>query len=574
MADIKKYLDQTGVQTLVGQIKAEDAKVLQKAAEAAEKLGENYDAAGSAATAKTEAIAEAEKKVNALADGAVKTNTDAITKLNADDATEGSVDYKVKAAKEALQGNIDAVDGKVTANKTAIDAINNETTGILAQAKADAKSKADAVQANVDKLDGKVGEIPEGAESTTIVDYVDEKVASANADVTALTGRVGQNEKDIADIKKDYIKTADKTELEGKITTAQNKADAAQTHSEGVAENLTKETTERTEADKAQVARIKTLEDKIVGLDGSMHFKGILEALPEDVSTYKAGDVVIIGEKEYVFNGTAFAEFGDVSAEAKRIGTLETEMKTAKTDIAKAKEDITANTTAIGTKADASALADEVKARTDADSAMDTRLKSVEGKLGEGEGSVTEQISTAKQEAIDAAAADATTKANKALADAKAYADTEDAKIEARVDALEGDTHTHANKEELDKFATGDKAKLDDAVAKSHEHANKAVLDGIDADKVKAWDAAEKNAKDYTNTEVGKDRTRLDAVEAKATSNADAIATKAAQSDLTSAVERITTAETNIQKNTETINSFVAMTDTEIKALFGVSAEA
>jgi hypothetical protein len=574
MADIKKYLDQTGVQTLVEQIKAEDTKVLQKAAEAAEKLGENYDAAGSAATAKTEAIAEAEKKVNALANGAVKANTDAITKLNADDATEGSVDYKVKAVKEALQGNIDTVNGKVTANKTAIDAINNETTGILAQAKADAKSKADAVQANVDKLDGKVGEIPEGAEATTIVDYVDEKVAGANADVTSLTGRVGQNEKDIADIKKDYLKATDKTELEGKITTAQNKADAAQTHSEGVAKNLTKETTERTEADKAQVARIKTLEDKIVGLDGSMHFKGILDALPEDVSTYKAGDVVIIGEKEYVFNGTAFAEFGDVSAEAKRIGTLETEIKTAKTDIAKAKEDITANTTAIGTKADASALADEVKARTDADSAMDTRLKSVEGKLGEGEGSVTEQISTAKQEAIDAAAADATTKANKALTDAKAYADTEDAKIEARVDALEGDTHTHANKEELDKFATGDKAKLDDAVSKSHEHANKAVLDGIDADKVKAWDAAEKNAKDYTNTEVGKDRTRLDAVEAKATSNAEAIATKAAQSDLTAAVERITTAETNIQKNTEAINSFVAMTDTEIKALFGVSAEA
>ena len=574
MADIKKYLDQTGVQTLVGQIKAEDAKVLQKAAEAAEKLGENYDAAGSAATAKTEAIAEAEKKVNALANGAVKANTDAITKLNADDATEGSVDYKVKAAKETLQGNIDAVNGKVTANKTAIDAINNETTGILAQAKADAKSKADAVQANVDKLDGKVGEIPEGAESTTIVDYIDEKVAGANADVTALTGRVGQNEKDIADIKKDYLKATDKTELEGKITTAQNKADAAQTHSEGVAGNLTKETTERTEADKAQVARIKTLEDKIVGLDGSMHFKGILDALPEDVSTYKAGDVVIIGEKEYVFNGTAFAEFGDVSAEAKRIGTLETEMKIAKTDIAKAKEDITANTTAIGTKADASALADETKARTEADSAMDTRIKAVEGKLGDGEGSVTNQIATAKQEAIDAAAKDATTKADQALKDAKKYADDEDAKIEARVDALETDTHTHANKEELDKFEVGDKAKLDGAATKAHEHANKAVLDGITDVKVKAWDAAEKNAKDYTNTEVGKDRTRLDAVEAKATSNTEAIATKAAQSDLTSAVERITTAETNIQKNTEAINSFVAMTDTEIKALFGVSTEA
>lgn len=40
-----------------------------------------------------------------------------------------------------------------------------------------------------------------------------------------------------------------------------------------------------------------------------------------------------------------------------------------------------------------------------------------------GEGTVDSRIATAKQEAVDAAAGDATTKANKALADAKSYAD-------------------------------------------------------------------------------------------------------------------------------------------------------
>lgn len=304
-----------------------------------------------------------------------------------------------------------------------------------------------------------------------------------------------------------------------------------------------------------------------------MHFKGIVESLPEDVSGYKAGDVIIIGEKEYVFNGTTFAEFGDVSAEGARIGVLETKMDTAQADITKAKEDIVANTTAIGTKADASALTDETKARTEADSAMDTRIKAVEGKLGDGEGSVTNQIATAKQEAIDAAATDATTKANQALADAKKYADDEDAKIEARVDALEADTHTHANKVELDKFEVGDKAKLDDAAMKAHVHENKAVLDGITDAKVKAWDAAEKNAKDYADGLNNTMTTKVDGIDGRLTTVEGAVATKAESTTVTTLTERVTTAETNIQKNTEAINAFVAVTPAEIKAMFGEATE-
>lgn len=46
-----------------------------------------------------------------------------------------------------------------------------------------------------------------------------------------------------------------------------------------------------------------------------------------------------------------------------------------------------------------------------------------------------------------------------------------------------------SNKSELDKIATGDKAKWDAAEAKAHEHANKAVLDVVTADKVTKWDS-------------------------------------------------------------------------------------
>ena len=71
--------------------------------------------------------------------------------------------------------------------------------------------------------------------------------------------------------------------------------------------------------------------------------------------------------------------------------------------------------------------------------------------------------------------------------------------LAARVTALETDSHTHANKTELDKIADGDKAKWDAAEAKAHEHSNNAVLDGITAEKIAAWDAAEQNAKDYAD---------------------------------------------------------------------------
>ena len=46
--------------------------------------------------------------------------------------------------------------------------------------------------------------------------------------------------------------------------------------------------------------------------------------------------------------------------------------------------------------------------------------------------------------------------------------------------------------------------RLDELEGKKHTHENKEVLDGISAEKVAAWDAAEQNAKDYTDSEIGK----------------------------------------------------------------------
>lgn len=133
----------------------------------------------------------------------------------------------------------------------------------------------------------------------------------------------------------------------------------------------------------------------------------------------------------------------------------------------------------------------------------------------------------------DEGAYDTKGSADKALENAKTYADGLNTDMDKRVDALESNSHTHANKAELDKIADGDKEKWDNHVAnadihvtaeqkrawsakqdalanaavlsaitsnkvsnwdgaatKAHEHANKAVLDNITAEKVAAWDGA------------------------------------------------------------------------------------
>ena len=46
--------------------------------------------------------------------------------------------------------------------------------------------------------------------------------------------------------------------------------------------------------------RVTELEGKISGVTGAMHFKGVLDILPSDLSSYEPGDVVVVNEKEYV----------------------------------------------------------------------------------------------------------------------------------------------------------------------------------------------------------------------------------------------------------------------------------
>ena len=250
------------------------------------------------------------------------------------DTVKAYVDQKTSGI--ATDASLSALTARVTTAEGEIDALQAATAeggavtlaiadakkaGTDAQAAADqAKADAQAAQADVDALEGKVGTVADGK---TVVSMIGDVETAYKAKDTELAASI----KVISD---DYLTSIDKTELQGNIdkkvdqTSYNAKVTALETADTTLQTNIDNEAKTRKDADDAQVARIATLESQITGLSGAMHFEGVKEEVPTDVSGYEAGDVIIVGEKEYVFNGTAFVEFGDVSAEGERIAALET----------------------------------------------------------------------------------------------------------------------------------------------------------------------------------------------------------------------------------------------------------
>ena len=63
-----------------------------------------------------------------------------------------------------------------------------------------------------------------------------------------------------------------------------------------------------------KAATVADITTAVADLNGAMHYVGKKDDVPTDVSGYKAGDVIIVGIKEYVFDGTKFDELGDEGA--------------------------------------------------------------------------------------------------------------------------------------------------------------------------------------------------------------------------------------------------------------------
>lgn len=439
-----------------------DAAALKDAKDYADGLAGNYDAAGAAATAEANAKAYADGKDEAIA-----------------------------AAKKAGD------DAQGTANQAVADA-------------ATAQGAADAAQADVDALAELVGTLPEGTTATDVIGYVNVKTAgiATDAALAELQGQVNGVQGEVATIKGDYLKAADKEALQGNIDAL------AGTHN----------------TDKAALeASIKGITDDYLKaadkeeLQGNIDtVSGAVERLTNGVSAEEIDGVndLIQYVKDHGTEVTGMQ--GDIAANAGAIEGVAGRMTTAEGKI-------TAVEGAVATKVEQSAYDTKVAELAGADTALGNRIATLEGKFGDGEGNVEDMIADAVADGVADAVGQAEAKDAEVLAAAKKYADDEDAKIESRVDALETASGTHALASDLT-----------------------------------ALDGRVTTAEGKVTTLEGK----MTAVETKAANNETAIgninttmATKAAQADLEAAVARIAA-------NEEGLAAFVEVSEEEINGLF------
>lgn len=293
------------------------AVALQSAKDFATGLGDQYDKAGTAAT-----------KVKELADGAVKTNTDAIATLNGADTVEGSVAKAVKDAKTELEGKITTskyddtkIKSDIAANTASIETLNGTGDGSVD------KKVADAVAAIVN----------DAPEAYDTLKEISDWISGHENDASAMNSAIQTNKTDIANLAKlvgtlpegdasktivEYIDSkVGAVDLSSAIATAKQEAiDASKTYSDGLAKNYAT-ADQGAKADTAlQEADVATLRTDVadvkasIGEDGATT-KAIADA--KKAGTDASAAVTALADGQVATNTAA------ISALETKVGTLE-----------------------------------------------------------------------------------------------------------------------------------------------------------------------------------------------------------------------------------------------------------
>lgn len=329
---IKTYVSKENLTRYDGKIKKvitdADAQVLADAKTYADGLSDNYDAVGTAQT-----------KVNELANGAVKTNTDAIAILNGADTVEGSVAKAVKDVKTELEGKITdseyddtALSGRVYTVEGAIttlngtgdgsvkkqidDAFNTFATNITddnvvntykelidycATHSAEAAEMAGEISKNAEAiktLETYVGKLPEGTSAKTVIDYINAKVSAVDFSEAIATAK-------------------------------QEAIDASKTYSDGLAKNYAT-AAQGAKADTAlQEADVATLRTDVADVKASIGEGG---ATTNAIADAKKAGTDASAAVTALADGQVATNKSDIAALTERVGTIEGTSYVAMTD--------------------------------------------------------------------------------------------------------------------------------------------------------------------------------------------------------------------------------------------------
>ena len=305
---------------------------------------------------------------------------------------------------------------------------------------------------DVATLQSKVGAL-ETAVNTTIPETYETKV-----NVAAIGERVTTAEGEIDTLQ------ANVTAVEGNVSTLQTTVGEHTTSISGLQTNVGALQTTVGNAESGLVKDVNDLKGQIGGVTGALHFKGVLEELPEDLSTYNEGDVVLVGNKEYVCNdedGTkSWVELGDEGSYALKTTTINGQPLSANVTLSAG--DVGADPA--GTAANLIAELDVAEVAVNANETVST-ISEADGKIAVAKQAI--QITTSQVTGLDTALA--------GKADASAVANVEGnitalqgsvANVEANIEAIQGAGYqTAANVNSLIANATIEPGKINGAVA-------------------------------------------------------------------------------------------------------------
>ena len=323
------------------------------------------------------------------------------------------------------------------------------SSGDLAGDVAELQSQVGALQSSMTAAEGAIEDIKDG---TTVVgkataDAAGNDIAATyetKANVTALTGRV--------------------TTAEGEIDTLQATVGEHTTSISGLQTNVSALQTTVGNAESGLVKDVNDLKGQIGGVTGALHFKGVVAELPVDLSTYSEGDVILVGNKEYVCNdedGTkSWVELGDEGSYALKTTTINGQPLSA--NITLGAGDVGADPA--GTAAGLIAALDVAEVAVNANETVST-ISEADGKIAVAKQAI--QITTSQVTGLDTALA--------GKADASAVTAVEGnvtslqnsvANIESNVNAIQGAGYqTSAQVNALIANATIEPGKINGAVA-------------------------------------------------------------------------------------------------------------
>lgn len=257
---------------------------------------------------------DATKALEAIGDGYDKNNT---------------IANKIAEIADDVADNAGEITGIKTRLETAEGNITTHGTDI-------AKLKTDvaAAQAQADKG------VEDAGKAATAASVADGKAVAAqnkaDANALAITGL----ETEVNSVKNNYATKAALDGVEEALEAAIDAVDKklpAMVEATAAAQKAADDAQDA--ADKAQ-GEVDALELEVAGLKTSignlsnvMNFRGVVEAFSE-VTDPQDGDVVIIGDKEYVYAGEAWHEYGDASGNANAISELTKRVTANESDIA------------------------------------------------------------------------------------------------------------------------------------------------------------------------------------------------------------------------------------------------